>query len=81
MKFVVSSPINGESLEVDLEKGSYLMAAAGPLDNWLEPKQHTQSNTAVNKITLGGSYGKGVVAMVQPSVVFVFSCVALSILN
>ena len=81
IKFVVNSPINGESLEVDLEKGSYLMAAAGPLDDWLEPKQHIQSNTAVNKITLGGSYGKGAVAMVQPSVVFVFSCVALSILN
>ena len=57
------------------------MAAAGPLDDWLEPQQHIQSNTAVNKITLGGSYGKGAVDLVQPSVVFVFSCVALSILN
>ena len=57
------------------------MAAAGTLNDWLEPKQHTKSNTAVNKITLGGSYGKGAVALVKPSFVFVFNCVALSILK
>ena len=77
MRFVVSSPINGESLEVDLEKGCYFMAAAGPLNDWLEPQQHTQSNTAVNKITLGGM--KGDAAMVQPSIAFVFCSITLSI--
>ena len=79
MKFVVSSPINGEGLEIDLEKGCYFMAAAGPLNDWLEPQQHVQSNTAVDKITLSGV--KGDAAMVQPSIAFVFSYITLSILK
>lgn len=82
MKFRVRNPLDGSSLDIDLEKGCYFMAAAGLLDEWLEPKQHTQSNTAVNMITMGGGMkggGRGEAAWVQPSLFFVFSCITLFI--
>ena len=78
MKFRVKNPLDGSGLDIDLEVGCYFMAAAGPLDEWLEPEQHTQSNTAVNMITMGGGM-KGEADLVQPSLFFVFSCITLFI--
>ena len=59
LKFRVKNPLDGSGLDIDLEVGCYFMAAAGPLDEWLEPKQHTQSNTAVNMIAMIGMKSGG----------------------
>ena len=81
MKFSVQIPLGGSGLDIDLEEGCYFMAAAGPLDEWLEPKQHIQSNTAVKKVSMGGmrSGGRGEASLFQPSFFFVFSCITLFI--
>ena len=77
LKFRVKNPLDGSGLDIDLEVGCYFMAAAGPLDEWLEPKEHTQSNTAVNMIAMGGmkSGGRGGEAGVEPSLFFVLVCI------